>query len=221
MKEYLNILADTGLFRDIDTADLEELLKCLGAEIKTIGKSEIVLLNGDKPESIGIVLSGQLHVVREDTDGNRSILAAITPGDIFGEALCCADVPESPVTVLADTASLVMLLRFSHILNTCSNSCAFHTRLIANMLRLIANKNLLLQDRMEIISLKSIRAKVTRYLESFSPVRGLEFYIPFNREELADFLCVERSALSHELARMKKDGLIEYKKNRFTLINID
>lgn len=219
MKEYLNILAETGLFRDIDTADLEELLKCLGAEIKTIGKSEIVLLNGDKPESIGIVLSGQLHVVREDTDGNRSIIAAITPGDIFGEALCCADVPESPVTVLADTASLVMLLRFSHILKTCSNSCTFHTRLIANMLRLIANKNLLLQDRMEIISLKSIRAKVTRYLESFSPVREKEFYIPFNREELADFLCVERSALSHELARMKRDGLIEYKKNRFVLVD--
>jgi len=110
-----------------------------------------------------------------------------------------------------------MLLSFSQILHTCPNSCAYHTKLIENMLELIANKNLQLQSRMEIISLKAVRAKVMRYLESFVPKQGRNITIPFNREEMADFLCVERSALSHELSKMKRDGLIEYKKNKFFL----
>jgi len=144
-------------------------------------------------------------------------MAAVTPGEIFAEALCCADVLKSPVTVIADTDSIVMFLSFSRILHICPNSCFFHTKLIENMLRLIADKNLQIQSRMEIVGLKSVRAKVTRYLESFKPKQGQGFAIPFNREELADFLCVERSALSHELARMKKDGLIEYRKNEFVM----
>lgn len=217
MKEYLDILKKVGLFKDINASDLNVMYKCLGSEVKAFCKGEIILLSGDKPENVGIVLSGQIHVVKEDCDGNRSLLTSITAGDVFAEALCCAGVLESPVTVQADTDSVVMLLRFSRILNICSNSCSFRTQLIANMLKLIANKNLILQNRMGIISLKSIRAKVTRYLASFSPIYGQEITIPFNREELADFLCVERSALSHELARMKKDGLIVYRKNRFIL----
>lgn len=206
-----------GLFNDVSDADIEPLLKCLGSEVKRFRKDEILLLAGSKPEVIGIVLAGQLHVIREDADGNRSIVAAITSGGIFAEALCCAGVLKSPVTVQADTDSEVMLLRFSRILSICSNSCAFHAKLIANMLRLISSKNLLLQNRLEIVGLKSVRAKVTRYLESLAPEQGQEFTIPFNREEMADHLCVERSALSHELARMKKDGLIAYKKNRFII----
>lgn len=217
MKEYYETLMKTGLFDDIKVADLEAMLKCLGTEIKTVGKGEIILLSGNKPEYVGIVLSGQLHVIREDYDGNRSLLTAIMPGGIFAEALCCAGVLESPVTVIADTDSVSMLLRFSRILHICPNSCTFHTKLIENMLGLIARKNLMLQSRMEIVGMKSVRAKVTRYLESFTPKPGSEFTIPFNREEMADFLCVERSALSHELARMKQEGLIEYRKNRFVM----
>lgn len=217
LKEYFGILNTTGLFKGIDAAGLETMLKCLGSEIKYAGKGEVILLAGDKPEYVGIVLSGQLHIIREDYDGNRLLIAALAPGEIFAEALCCAGVSESPVTVMADVDSTVMLLSFSHILHICPNSCSFHTKLIENMLRLIANKNLQLQIRMEIVSLKSIRAKMMRYLESFVPEQGRNITIPFNREELADFLCVERSALSHELARMKRDGLIEYRKNKFVL----
>lgn len=216
MKEYIGILEKVGLFNGVD-ADLEPMLKCLGAVIKNVGRGEIVLLTGDKPQYVGVVLSGQLHIMREDYDGSRSLMAAITAGEIFAEALCCAGVAESPVTVIAAAGSVVMQLKFSRILHTCPNSCSFHTKLIENMLGLIANKNLQLQSRMEIVGLKSVRAKVTRYLESFVPRQGRNIAIPFNREELADFLCVDRSALSHELARMKKDGLIEYNKNKFIL----
>ena len=204
------------LFQGID--DLAAMLKCLGAETRQVEKNEIVLLAGNKPQHVGVVLSGLLHIVREDYGGNRSLVAAVNPGEIFAESLCCAGVTESPVSVVATTDSTVLLLRFERVLRTCQNACAFHHRLIENMLRLAANKNLFLQARMEIMALKSVRAKVLRYLESFAPAKGKGFAVPFNREEMAEHLCVERSALSHELARMKRDGLIEYNKNQFSLL---
>jgi len=205
------------LFQGIGEAALEPMLRCIGVKTEQIQKGEIVLLAGEKPECIGVVLAGRLHILREDYDGNRSLLAAVAPGEIFAEALCCAGVAESPVTVLANVDSAVLLLPYQRILHTCPSLCAQHTKLIENLLRLTADKNLQLQNRMELISLKSVRAKVLRHLASFVPGQGRNITIPFNREEWADFLCVERSALSHELARMKRDGLIEYRKNRFIL----
>ena len=218
MEEYLDLLKNVALFSGIDVTELEAMLKCIGANIKTARKDEILLLSGDEPRNIGIVLTGRLHIVREDYDGNRSLISAVAPGEIFAEALCCAGVSESPVTVTAGANSKVMLLSFSRILRTCTNSCAFHTRLIRNMLAIIAGKNLFYQARMEIINLKSLRAKVVRYLESENHRHGQAFTIPFNREEMADYLCVDRSALSHELSKMKKEGLIDYRKNQFTII---
>jgi len=217
MQRYLDVLKTVGLFRGINDVELETMLKCLGAETRDVSKDTIILLAGEKPQHVGVVLAGQLHIIREDYDGNRSVIAAVAPGDIFAEALCCAGVVESPVTVMADIDSTVMLLSFSRILHTCPNSCSLHTKLIENMLELVANKNLQLQSRMEIVSLKSVRTKMMHYLESFALTQGRSITIPFNREELADFLCVERSALSHELSKMKKDGLIEYRKNKFVL----
>ncbi|MCL2318507.1 MAG: Crp/Fnr family transcriptional regulator, partial [Treponema sp.] len=180
-------------------------------------RGRIVLRAGDKPDFTGIVLSGLLHILREDYDGNRSIITPIVQGESFAEVLSCAGISESPVTVITAADSAVMLLRFSRILDVCTGSCSFHKQLITNMLRLIAGKNLFLQNRIEILSLKSVRARVMIYLESFIPEQGRNIKIPFNREEMADFLGVERSALSHELAKMKKDGLIDYRKNSFKL----
>ena len=218
MREYFNVLKSVSLFKGIESGELEAILKCLGADIKKIKKNEIILLAGDKPRAIGVVLSGRLHIIREDFDGNRSLVAAVTSGEIFAEAMCCAGTEESPVTVFADENAAVMLLKFDRVLRTCPNSCVFHQRLIENMLRLVANKNLFMQGRMEIMAIKSIRGRVLRYLETLSPKRGRNIAVPFNREGMADYLCVERSALSHELSKMKKDGLIEYKKNRFVVI---
>ena len=215
LRKYPDKLKSVGLFSGIETTELETMLKCLSAVIKDVAKDEIILLTGDRPDFVGVVLTGQLHIVSEDYDGNRSLLAVATPGEVFAEALCCAGVQESPVTVIAGADSSVMLLGFRRLLHTCPNSCAHHTKLIANTLGLIANKTLYLQNRMEIVSLKSVRAKVLRYLESFIPRQGCSITIPLNRGEMADFLCVDRSALSHELMKMKKDGLIDYRKNKF------
>ena len=220
MKEldgFSDILKSVGLFTGIEATELQSMLGCLNAGTQSLKKGKILLLAGNKPEYTGIVLSGQLHITRLDYDGNRSLMAVITPGGIFAEALCCAGVSESPVTVIAAENSVILKIGFTRILKTCSNSCAFHRKLIENMLTLIAKKNLMLQNRMELLEIKSVREKVMRYLESFGSKRGNGFAIPLNREEMAAFLSVDRSALSHELAKMKNDGLIEYRKNTFTI----
>lgn len=217
LKDFFNTLTDADLFRGITPDVLGPLLDCIDARLRNVRKGKFILAAGDKPDFIGIVLSGQLHIIRDDYDGNRSIIASVTQGQIFAEALSCAGVSESPVTVFAAADSTVMLMTFSGIIQSCPNCCSYHRDLIGNLLRLIANKNLILQNRMEIIELKSVREKVLLYLESFPQKKGRSITIPFNREEMADFLNVERSALSHELAKMKKDGLIEYQKNSFIL----
>jgi len=216
-KDYLQVLQSIRLFHGISAAELESMLDCVGAQKKAVRKGKMVLHAGDKPRSVGIVLEGQLHVVREDFDGNSSLIAVLTAGDTFAEALCCAGVHESPVSVIAGLDSTVMLLGFDRILRTCTNACSFHGKLIENMLGLIAGKNLSMQSHMEILSMKTIRSKVMRHMESLGAKKGCEIAIPFSRDELANYLCVDRSALSHELSRMKQDGLIDYRKNRFVL----
>ena len=211
------LLKSVELFKGIATPDLQCLLTKVGAAPAHAKKGTIILLAGDQPKHMGIVLTGQVHTFRENYDGSRSLLAVALAGDVFAESMYCAGLSKSLLTLEAAADSTIMLLDFLRILRTCPNSCPSHAKLVENMLRLIAGRNLMLQHRMGIISLKSIRAKVMRYLESLAPKQSRDITIPFNREELANYLCVERSALSHELARMRKDGLIDYKKNVFTL----
>ena len=217
IKDHFHTLRSTGLFSGISDAELESVLDCVGAQKKVARKGKMILQAGDRPRHVGIVLAGQLHVVREDYDGNRSLISVLTPGDTFDEALCCAGVSESPVSVIAGLDSTVMLLSFERILHICTNACLFHGRLVENMLGLIAGKNLAMQSHMEILSMKTIRLKVMRHMESLGAKKDCEIAIPFSRDELANYLCVDRSALSHELSRMRRDGLIDYRKNRFVL----
>ncbi|MCL2211045.1 MAG: Crp/Fnr family transcriptional regulator [Treponema sp.] len=214
-ENYLDVLESTGIFKNIDNSERSILLECMNARTENIKKGQIILLAGNKLESFGIVLAGLFHIIRENYEGNRSLIAAMPPGGIFAEALCCAGVTISPVTVIAAEDSCYMKLYFPRFLKTCSSSCTFHVKLIENMTSIIAKKNLMMQNKMEILELKTIREKVMRYLESFSKIN---ITLPFNREEMADFLCVERTALSHELIKMKKDGLIDYKKNKFVML---
>ena len=218
MIENLDVLMNTPLFAGVGSAEMEPMLRCLDARFTRVKKDEIVLLQGSKPTWIGIVLSGQLHIVREDYDGNAALIAAVAPGEVFAEALCCAGVAESPITVIAAADSAMAQLRFDKLLHPCERACAWHTRLVDNMVGLIARKNLLLQQRMDIMAIHSVREKVLRYLGSFDRPRGRIITLPFNREGMANYLCVERSALSHELSRMQRDGLIEFRKNKFKLL---
>lgn len=218
MKEYLELLKKVKLFSGISSENILDMLKCLAASAKELKKDGFILTAGNSVNNIGIVLEGQLHIVKEDINGERSLIATLAPTDIFGEALCCAGVLDSPVSVFADKDSKVMLLGFSRILKTCSNSCSYHTKLIENMLQMLAQKNLQIQTRMDFLSKKTIRERLISYFNFIALKQGRDFTIPLNREELADFLCINRSALSRELGNLKDEGLINYNKNHFTLL---
>lgn len=208
-------LSQTALFTGIAPQDIGPMLQCLQARKTEYKKGDCVLRQGQAAQYVGVVLDGALSIEKQDADGERSLLARLEPGDHFAEALCCAGVTESPVSVTAEADSQVMLLDFKRILEFCPNACVFHSKLIENMLHILAKKNIQMQTRMEYMSKKTIRKKILKYLASFSVPKGQAFTLPFNREELADYLCIDRSALSRELAALKRENKIDYWKNSF------
>lgn len=218
MKQFYPVLLSVPLFRGLKESDCEAVLKNLGAAIKKYPKNHIILLAGDPVDTLGIVLSGRVQIIKEDILGNRSIMAEFSAGDIFAESLACAGVKQSPVTVLSVSESQIMHISMKQVLSAEVSLPQFHELLIRNMVHLLAEKNVYLNRKMEILSQKSIREKVLAYLnEQAKRQKTMNPVIPFTREELADFLCVNRSALSKELGRMQDEHLIHFQRNQFSL----
>lgn len=218
MNNNVEILRKVKLFDAIDDK-LEDMLQCLGSEEKKYDRGEIILMTGQPVTSVGVVLSGEVQIIQEDYYGNRSILTELKPGQIFGEAFASAGIRESPVTILAKSNCRIMFLAIERIISTCPNNCIFHSQLMENLLKILARKNILLSSKNQLLSQRTIRDKVLSYLGLQSEKKGsLEFEIPFSRNELADFLCVDRSALSRVLSQLKKDGTIEYQNQHFRLL---
>lgn len=219
MKNILMTLKKCPLFMGISEIDMESLLTCLNAKEYAAPKGNVIFAAGDRPEHVGIVLDGSVHIVQEDFWGSRSILTAVQAGGVFGEAFSCAEAAVLPVSVLAHDNCTILLIDCRRILTTCSSSCAFHARLVRNLMKVVANKNIALTQKIEHITKKSVKDKVLSYLSGFALSEGTNtFSIPFNRQELADYLSVERSALSNTLGKMRDEGLIAFTKNRFTLL---
>lgn len=214
----LAILANAVLFKDIEFHDLKSLLYCLQATIKKYEKGNFIQTEGDHVTVIGIVIKGMVEVIQEDALGRKTILTSIGRSGIFGEAIVTAQLPESPVSVVASQDTTICLLHYREMVTTCGNSCMFHTQLIQNMLEIMARKTMLLSQKLKYALMKTIRDKVTAYLlDEFQKKNKKIIHLPYNREELADYLSVDRSALSRELSKMHEDGLIRYHKNEFTL----
>ena len=218
MKKYLGILKKCPLFENIGEAELLRMLTCLGAKVEFFDKKYTIMSEGSPAKYIGIVLSGSVHIVQVDYYGNRSLLSSITPPHIFAEAFACAETDSIPVTVIADDPCEIMLIDCAQILHTCSNNCGFHQQLIFNLMKDLANKTILFHQKIDITSKRSTREKLMAYLMMQAKKEGNGFYIPFDRQELADFLEVERSGLSAEISKLKKEGVIENRKNYFELL---
>ena len=219
MVKNLEILQSCPLFAHIEDTSLKAMLGCLGAKAISFNKNETVFAEGDAIHQLGIVLSGAVQIVKNDFFGNRSIVASIGPGQLFGESFACANVPALPVSAVASEKSEVMLIDCHRITLTCSNACAFHNQMVLNLLQVVAQKNLLFNRKVEILSQRSTRDKLMTYLlEEAKKNRSREFTIPFDRQALADFLGVERSALSAEISKLKKDGILDSERSRFTLL---
>lgn len=219
MKKYLNELKNCALFNGISDEDLPAMLSCLGARVAEVEKNQIIFEEGSDAKTIGVVLSGSVQLVLDDYYGNRSIVALISPGELFGESFACARVESLPVSMTASADGRVLLLDFSRIVTTCSNACQFHSRMIFNLLRLVAEKNLVFNQKIEITSRRTTREKLMTYLMYQAKLnKSSSFTIPYDRQGLADYLGVERSALSAEISRLRAEGIIESRKSEFTIL---
>ena len=218
MKEFFPMLHAAPLFSGISGEELAAMLSCLAARIDTFPKGARLLRAGEAVEEVGLVLAGSALIVQEDIWGNRSILSKTGPGQTFAEVFACAPGTVLNVSVEAESAVTVMFLRVKRILSVCSSACVYHGRIIGNLLGELAEKNLLLNEKLTHMGQRTTRAKLMSYLSAEAQRRGsYEFDIPFSRQQLADYLSVERSGLSLELGRMRDEGLLAFHKNHFVL----
>lgn len=219
---YLPLIKTTPLFAGINSAEIAAVLKCIRYGIRTYASGQTVFFEGDTPGTVAMVLKGVVHVAKDDFWGNRSIHAAVTPGQLFAEAFALAGNRPLTVNVVAAEDSEILMMDFSKTITVCHNSCAFHNRLIKNLLEIVSAKNIALTRKIQYLSERTTREKLLSYLSDEAKRQGKkEFSIPFDRQELADFLSSDRSALSFELSKMKRDKLLDYHKNVFVLFSGD
>ena len=217
--EAENVLRSCPLFAGINGEDLQALLRCLGARTAAYPKKTVILSEGEPAGTVGILLSGVAQIVRGDYSGNRSIVAAVGPGELFGEAFACAGMEEMPVEVLAREDTEVLLLDCQRLMHPCSNACAFHRQLFLNLTQVLARKNLALHQKLEILSRRTTREKLLTYLhQQARQAHNSAFFIPYDRQELADYLEVERSGLSAEIGRLRREGILESQRGWFHLL---
>ena len=219
MKKYIPILKRTRLFAGVGDNEIESMLSCLGARLKTYKKGEYVFRQGEYISDITVLLDGKLHIQKDDFWGNRSILGEIIVGEMFGEAYATKDSGALLNDVVSIEDSVVVFFDVKRILTTCSSSCRFHAIVVQNLFIAISEKNRKLVQKLGILSKRTTREKLISYLsEQAKKQNSGSFEIPFNRQQLADFLSVDRSAMSNELCKMRDEGLLEFYKNRFKLL---
>lgn len=211
-----NFLSKSVLFRGMAEEDIEKMLDCLGAKQQHFSKGEVIFRAGEVVRSIGLVLSGSVNIENDDVWGNKSILDNIGPGQVFAETYACVPGEPMMVSVVASENVEVLFLNVSQGLQTCSGECHYHGQLIQNLLTISAQKNLNLSRRIFHTTSKSIRGRLLSYLSYQAARQGsLQFSIPFNRQQLADYLSVDRSAMSNELSKMQNGRVINCRPELF------
>ena len=196
------------------------MLQCLSPRAVRKKRGEFLFYAGDTVRELGLVLTGEVLILTEDHWGNRNILSSAGPGDLFGEVFACAPARPVPVSVEAAQDTAVLLVDAEKVLAPCCNACPFHRSLIHNLFQIVAEKNLMLTQKMVHLTRRSTREKLLSYLSICSLQAGSStFTIPFNRQEMADYLSVDRSAMSKDLCKLRDEGLLQFEKNRFQLLD--
>lgn len=208
MDRYFELYADNALFQGVEEAELLPLLDCLAAQRREYARGEAVFSEGEAATRLGIVLEGRINTVYEDYFGGSSIIGSMGPGELFCDAFACAPDNRLPVGVRAQTDSTVLLIDIDRILHTCAHACKQHRRLSENLVRILAEKYIALSRKLVHLSFRTTRRKLLSYLSERQRMAGGAFTIHFNRQELADYLFVERSGLSTEWNRLKREGVL-------------
>lgn len=218
MEQYLPLLARTALFQGLTGEELRQTLDCLGAVKRSYPRQFFLLRAGDQTQSVGLLLSGSALLIQEDLWGRRNILAKVGPGDTFAEAFAAAGGPLN-LSVVAHEDCEVLLLDLNRVLTLCPSACPSHTKLVHNLVAVLAQKLLVLNDKITHMSRQTTQEKLLSYLSAQAQRQGsLTFDIPYDRQQLADYLCVDRAAMSSELSKLQKKGLLQYHRNHFTLV---
>jgi CRP-like cAMP-binding protein len=218
MKEFVPVLKRTKLFSGVGDDDISTMLSCLEARLLTYKKGEYVLRQGEHLSDILVLAEGRLHIQRDDYWGNRSILGHIGVGEIFGEAYVAPESGTLLNDVIAVKDSAVFFFDVKRVISTCSSACRFHTMVVQNLFFAISEKNRGLVQKLDYMSRRTTREKLLSYLsEEAKKQNSASITLPFNRQQLADYLSVDRSAMSNELCKMRDEGLLEFEKNRFRL----
>ena len=219
MREYIPVLNRTKLFAGVGEAEISAMLGCLQAKQYSYKKGEYVFRQGEYLNNITVLVEGGLHVQSDDYWGNRSIINVITIGEMFGEAYAALGSGALLNDVVAVEDSTVIFFDVRRILTVCSSACKFHSLVVQNLFFAISEKNRMLVQKLGHMAKRSTREKLISYLSEESKRQSSPtFTIPFNRQQLADFLSVDRSAMSNELCKMRDEGLLIFEKNKFTLL---
>lgn len=218
MKDYISIIKKSSLFNGFQEQEILSIISCLSPLKKTYTKNEFVFKLKDKISFIGIVLKGSIYITKEDFLGNRTIISRIEEGQIFGEVYSFIETELLDINIETAEKTYILFLDIKKVMTVCSCVCEFHTLFIKNIIQDIAKKNIFLTKRLEYLSLHTTREKITLYLsEQAKKNKSLSFEIPFNRQQLADYLSVNRSALSKELCKMRDEKILTFNKNKFIL----
>jgi len=210
---------NSPLFAGIAPEDKAAMLHCTGYHIATHQKGDIIAFEEENIRHVGILLSGAVDMVKEDIWGNKTMLVRMYKDDVFGETFACGEDSTSVVTFVVSEDAKILFMPFCKMMHSCSNTCAHHQKLTENMVRVIARKNRELMRKVEVVSKRSIREKLLTYLSLQAQQQNSRYFeIPLGRMELAEYLCVDRSALTRELVKMKEDGLIDYDQNCFRML---
>jgi len=218
MEQYLFILRNSPFFQGMTGEEILSVLGCVNAAVQRKQKGEYILRVGDSTESMGLVLKGAVLVLQEDLWGHRNIIHRIGPGEYFAEPFAATAGSVLNVSVVADEDSEIMLLNMERFLGVCPHACAHHSRMVRNLVSVMARRVLDLNEKLTHMAKRSTREKLLSYLSAESLRQGkLSFTIPYDRQQLADYLSVERAAMSVELSKLQKEGLLKTNRNQFEL----
>lgn len=221
LNQYLEKYKNIPLFSGMSEADLLSMLDYLGAYIKSYHKDEFIVLYEAYIKCVGVVLEGNVLMIKEDLWGNKTVLVTIKQSELFGEAFACGSTGKATVAYTAGTSVKVLFLPFEKVMHSCTKSCVYHHRLIENMVTLIANKNVQLMEKVEITTKMTLREKIFAFLSIQAQKKNSKYFtIDMGRIEMAEYLCADRSALTRELKRMKAEGILDFDKNTFRILKI-
>ncbi|ORU00647.1 Hcp transcriptional regulator HcpR (Crp/Fnr family) [Anaerovibrio sp. JC8] len=218
MDKYMPILSNCSFFGGMESGEIQAVLGCIGAYIIKAEKGKYIFRAGDSTDVMGMVLSGGVFIIQEDVWGHRNIMAKCHPGDFFGEIYAASPGSVLNISVIAEADTTVLMMDVKRLMSSCSSACDHHQRLIRNLVGVLANKVMAFNEKITHISKRSTREKLLSFLSNESQRQGsLSFDIPFNRQELADYLCVERAAMTVEISKLQKEGILKTNRKHFEL----